>query len=226
VYVAILPPCKEYNLDYRVNDVTVHTEDIFVECESAYQEINKEIYLSPVSLAGPASIVDLPKGSPPGKKEKGEVVVAAAVAKERALTDAEVKEKAGKHVAPDGTYADEYAKFYPYNAKDIDQNEERWKQFVDVVVGLIDKNGKANVVIEASASKVPTKTFGTNENLSRQRMEDARTRLLEAVKARGKDETKLYLEAVNNLVQGPRYAGDFKNTEKYGKFQYAKLKVR
>jgi hypothetical protein len=46
VYVAILPPCKEYNLDYRVNDKTVHTEDIFVECESAYQEINKEIYLS------------------------------------------------------------------------------------------------------------------------------------------------------------------------------------
>lgn len=21
-------PCREYNLDYRVNDVTVHTEDI------------------------------------------------------------------------------------------------------------------------------------------------------------------------------------------------------
>ncbi len=226
VYVAILPPCKEYNLDYRVNDKTVHTEDIFVECESSYQEINKEIYLSPVSLAGPASIVDLPKGSPPGKKEKGDPVDAAAKEKERALTDAEIKEKAGKHVAPDAKYADEYAKFYVYNAKDIDQNEDRWKQFVDVVVDLIDKNGKANVVIEASASKVPTKTFGTNENLSRQRMEDARTRLLEAVKARGKDETKLYLEAVNNLVQGPKYGGDFKNTEKYGKFQYAKLKVR
>jgi hypothetical protein len=74
VYVAILPPCKEYNLDYRVNDKTVHTEDIFVECESSYQEINKEIYLNPVSLAGPASIVDLPKGAPPGSKEKGEPV--------------------------------------------------------------------------------------------------------------------------------------------------------
>jgi hypothetical protein len=74
VYVAILPPCKEYNLDYRVNDVTVHTEDIFVECESSYQEINKEIYLNPVSLVGPASIVDLPKGAPPGKKETGKPV--------------------------------------------------------------------------------------------------------------------------------------------------------
>ena len=227
VYVAILPPCREYNLDYRVNDKTVHTEDIFVECESAYQEINKEIYLAPVSLAGPASIVDLPKGSPPGKKEKGEPVKKeGTTGKEEPLTDAQVKEKAGKHTAPDASYADEFVKYYAYNVKDIDQNEQRWKEFIDVVARLISEKGEAKVVIEASASKVPTKTFGTNENLSRQRMEDARSRLVEAVKARGLDPDKLRLEAVNNLVQGPRYQGDYKNTDKYGKFQYAKLKVR
>jgi hypothetical protein len=97
---------------------------------------------------------------------------------------------------------------------------------VNVVVDLINKNGEARVVIEASASKVPTKTFGTNENLSRQRMEDARNRLIEAVRARGADASKLKLEAVNNLVQGPRYQGDYQNTDKYGKFQFVKLKVR
>ncbi len=247
VYVAILPPCREYNLDYRVNDKTVHTEDIFVECETAYQEINKEIYLSPVSLGGPASIVDLPKGSPPGSKEKGEPVpapgtkpepgkpdptkpgkpepgVVADVPKPR--TDKEVKETAPKHVTPDASYADEYAKYYAYNIKDIDQSEARWKQFIDVVIGLIEKNGEARIVIEASASKVPTRTFGTNENLSRKRMDDARQRLVEAVQARGQDASKLKLEAVNSLVQGPRYVGDYQNTEKYGKYQYVKLKVR
>lgn len=250
VYVAILPPCREYNLDYRVNDKTVHTEDIFVECETAYQEINKEIYLSPVSLGGPASIVDLPKGSPPGSKEKGEPVPAPGTKPEpgkpdpvkpepgkpepggvvadvpKPKTDKEVKETAPKHVTPDASYADEYAKYYAYNIKDIDQGEARWKQFVDVVVGLIEKNGEARIVIEASASKVPTRTYGTNENLSRQRMEDARKRLVEAVQARGKDPNALKLEAVNSLVQGPRYQGDYQNTDKYGKFQYAKLKVR
>lgn len=245
VYVAILPPCREYNLDYRVNDKTVHTEDIFVECESAYQEINKEIYLAPVSLGGPASIVDLPKGAPPGKKEIGEPVKpkdgAVTVVepgkepkegkvtkegKEKPLTDAEVKEKAGKHTAPVATYADEFAKFYAYNMKDIDQGDARWKEFIDVVVKLINEKGEARVVVEASASKVPTKTFGTNDNLSRQRMEDARKRLVEAVQARGADPNKLMLEAVNHLVQGPRYLGDYQNTEKYGKYQYVKLKVR
>jgi tetratricopeptide (TPR) repeat protein len=224
VYVAILKPCREYNLDYRVDDVTVHSEDIFVECETSYQEINKEIFLNPVSLAGPAVIADRLKGDPPGKKEPGERV--GKDVKDRPLTDAEVKDRVDKHVAPDAAYADEYAKFYAYNMKDIDPNEARWKQFIDVVVGLIDKNGEVRIVIEASASKVPTRTFRTNENLSRQRMEDARKRLVEAVEARGKDPNKLKLEAVNSLVQGPRYVGDFKDTEKYGKYQYVKLKAR
>ncbi len=218
-------PARSTTLDYRVNDKTVHTEDIFVECESAYQEINKEIYLNPVSLAGPASIVDLPKGAPPGSKEKGEPVKGGKGVVEAPLTDAQMKEKASKHVAPDATYDGEYAKFYAYNMKDIDQNDAKWKEFIDTVVDLIEKNGQAKVVIEASASKVPTKTFGTNENLSNKRMEDARTRLLEAVAARGKDNTKLLLEAVNSKVQGPKYDGDFRNTDKYGKFQFVKLKV-
>ncbi|MBK8947640.1 MAG: hypothetical protein IPM68_01895 [Flavobacteriales bacterium] len=227
VYVVILPPCKEYNLDYRVDDKTIHTEDIYVECETAYQEINKEIYLNPVSITGPASIVDLPKGSPPGSKEKGEPTKSGEKAKpEEYLTDAQLKEKGKTHTMPDASYAAEYAKYYEYNKKDIDQAETDWKGFIDTVVGLIDKNGKATIVIEASASKVPTRTFGTNENLSRQRMDDARKRLIEAVQARGKNADVIYLEAINSLVQGPAYKGDYINTEKYGKFQYVKLKTR
>ncbi len=228
VYVAILPPCKEYNLDYRVNDKTVHTEDIFVECESAYQEINKEIYLNPVSLAGPASIVDLPKGAPPGSKEKGEPLKGGKGgkgAKEAALTDAQLKEMATKHKMPDANYSAVYSKYYAYNMKDIDQSDADWKRFIDSVATIIERKGSAAIVIEASASHVPTKTFGTNENLSNKRMEDARARLVEAVQTRGKDSQKLLLEAVNHLVQGPSYKGDYKDTEKYGKYQYVKLKV-
>ncbi len=227
VYVAILPPCREYNLDYRVNDKTVHSEDIFVECESAYQEINKEIYLNPVSLGDPASIVDLPEGSPPGKKEPGEPVKLPSDTTKTTtdLTDEE-KETAPPRPAPDASYADEFTKQYAYNATGIDEGDARWNSFLDKVEELIAKNGTANVVIEASASKVPTKTFGSNENLSRQRMEEARKRLVDAIKARGHNADLLRLEAVNHKVQGPRYAGDPQNTEKYGKFQYVTLKVR
>ena len=137
------------------------------------------------------------------------------------------KDKEGKqHVTPDATYAGEFVKYYAYNIKDIAQNEADWVKYIDAVIAAIDKVGKASVVIEASASKVPTKTFGTNENLSRQRMEDARKRLIEAIQARGKNPDMVFIEAINNKVQGPKYLGDFQNTEKYGKFQYVKLKVR
>lgn len=215
VYVAILPPCREYNLDYRVEGKTIHTEDIFVECETSYQEINKEVYLNPVSLAGRAIIADLPPGSPPGGTPRGD------------KPKPEEGSGDGKGaIAADAKYSDEFARFYPYNAKDIDPADPRWKQFIDVVVSQIEKNGEARIVIESSASKVPTRTYGSNETLSKKRMEDARNRLVDAIKARGLDADLLKLEAVNSLVQGPRYAGDYKDTEKYGKFQYVKLKVR
>lgn len=246
VYVAILPPCREYNLDYRVNDVSVHNEDIFIECESAYQEINKEIYLDPVSLGSPATVADLPKGRPPGSKEVGEPVTLPNVVVPGVTTPpagvVPVPEPGTAVVppvvppvhqdVPPGTvtpgagYVDEYVKFYAYNDKDINQNEVRWKQFIDAVADVVATKGSARIVIDASASKVPTRTFKTNENLSRQRMEDARSRLVEALKTKGVDVDKVTLEAVNSMVQGPRYNGDFTDTEKYGKFQFVKLKVR
>ena len=244
VYVAILAPCKNYNLDYRVNDKTIHTEDIFVECESAYQEINKEVYLNPVSLDGAASIVDLPEGAPPGSKETGDPVkggvtvvgpdspvppappIAEAVPAKEPLTDAQRKEQGEQHVTPDATFAAEFVKYHAYNETEIDVSSAQWKDFAAKVVALFDKQETVNVTIEASASHVPTKTYGTNDKLSNTRMEVARKALLDAVRTAGKDPKNLLLGSVNHLVQGPKYRGDYKNTEKYGKFQFVKLKVR
>jgi tetratricopeptide (TPR) repeat protein len=220
VYVAILPPCKNYNIDYRVNDTTVHTEDIFVECESAYQEINKEVYLNPVSLGGTANIVDLPPGAAPGSKEKGEPVPAVVP-----LTDEQMKEKTAAHVMPNATYDAEFSKFYDYNAMGIDTTDASWKNLIAKTVELLKKNGEVKVVVEASASHVPTKTYSTNDNLSGMRMEAARQALVGAVRAVGLDPNNLKLEALTHLVQGPQYAKDPLNTAKYGKFQYVKLKV-
>jgi hypothetical protein len=43
---------------------------------------------------------------------------------------------------PDATYADEYAKFYAYNMKDIDQNDARLEGVHRCGRGLIEKNGR------------------------------------------------------------------------------------
>src|SRR5690606_41428777 len=68
-------------------------------------------------------------------------------------------------------------------------------------------------VIEASASKVPTKTFGSNENLSRQRMEEARKRLVDAIKARGHNADLLRLEAVNHKVRSEEHTSELQSRE-------------
>ncbi|MCC6840728.1 MAG: PD40 domain-containing protein [Flavobacteriales bacterium] len=232
VYVAILAPCKNYNLDYRVNDKTVHTEDIFVECESAYQEINKEVYLNPVALAGAASIVDMPEGAPPGSKEPGVPVKDGVVqAGEEttippAKTDAQRQQQGEHHVTPDASYAAEFVKYHGYNEKGIDIGTAEWKDFVTKVLALVDQQATVDITIESSASHVPTRTYGNNDKLSTLRMEEASTRLIDAIKAAGKDPAKLRLVSVNHLVQGPKYRGDYKDTAKYGKFQYVKLKAR
>ena len=82
-----------------------------------------------------------------------------------------------------------------------------------------------NIEIEGSASYVPTRTFGSNKKLSTYRSNEAKEMLMNKLKAAGVNLTKVKIVAINSVVQGPKYKGDFKDTEKYSKFQYIKLKA-
>jgi hypothetical protein len=245
--VVILPPCKEYNLDYQVNNETVHTEDVYVECETAYQEINKEIYLNPVTLTDPAQVKDLPYEPTPTPSSTPVVVppvipnipivenpvvpkptdpiVSPTPKPVTAVTPGDVNKTKEPAIAAGVKFAAEFTKYYGYNMKDIDPQDPDWTGFISQLGKLIEENGSATLIIEAGASKVPTKTFRTNENLSKQRMEDARQRLISALKNAGIDADKVFISAINHLVLGPNYAGDYQNTEKYGKYQYVKLRA-
>jgi len=284
VYVVILPPCKEYNLDYRVNDQTVHTEDVYVECETAYQEINKEIYLNPVTLTAPAEVKDLPydptipeipstvSESPvvnrtpavvetpvvppptetgsgagsttervgtisavtpkdePAVEEKPMVDIPAVGGKPKAVTavtprDVERSKSEASGIRPGVKYEAEYTKYYGYNMTDINMQDSDWKKFIADIGSIIETNGSANLILEASASKVPTTTFASNELLSKTRMEDARGRLIESLRGSGIDPDKVYISVIGHDVTGPNYRGDYGNTKKYEKFQYVKLRA-
>lgn len=118
----------------------------------------------------------------------------------------------------------EYQEFYGYNMKGVNKKEE-WDKYVETVVELIEKRGYAQIEVEGSASYVPTKTFKNNKDLSSKRAADGQEKLMKELKKRGVDTSKVKVVAVNNRVQGPKYAGDFKNTEKYGQYQYLKMKT-
>lgn len=119
----------------------------------------------------------------------------------------------------------EYQKYYGYNLKGVDSDEEMWDKYVAGIITMIEKRGYAKVEIEGSASYVPTKTWKKNSILSEKRAEDGKKKLLAELEKRGVDTSKVKFVAVNSKVQGPKYEGDFKNTEKYGKYQYLKMKA-
>jgi hypothetical protein len=49
-YIIMLTPGKDYRIQYKVEGAIMHVEHIFVPEESAYQEIEKSIDLSPIEL--------------------------------------------------------------------------------------------------------------------------------------------------------------------------------
>jgi len=119
----------------------------------------------------------------------------------------------------------EFQKFYGYNVKGIQNDEKRWNEFIESTISIINTKGSVNIDIEASASYVPTKTYSSNKELANKRANDANEMLLASLKLKGVDSSKVKFVAVNAKVQGPKYAGDFKQTEKYGKYQYIKIKA-
>ncbi|CAG5084612.1 hypothetical protein [Parvicella tangerina] len=118
----------------------------------------------------------------------------------------------------------EYQEFYGYNKKGVNKKKE-WDKYVETVTELIEKRGYAQVEVEGSASYVPTRTYKNNSDLSAKRANDGKEKLLKELKKRGVDTSKVKFVTENSRVQGPKYEGDFKNTEKYGKYQYLKMKA-
>ncbi len=211
-YVFNLEPCHKYSVEYTRDEKTFYETEMDVPCGSGYQEINKVISLDGVPL-------DQVKGDAIANNGTG------------TQEDVKAEDATGKNEA--GTTNDnttdevvekvEFQKFYGYNEKGIKSEEERFRVFVKGVEAIIAKRGFAKVDVEGSASTVPTRTFKSNTLLAKKRSEEAKSILLEILKSNGVDLSKVKLVSVNSVVQGPKYKWDYKNTKKYGKYQYIKL---
>lgn len=117
-----------------------------------------------------------------------------------------------------------YEKFYKYNVKDISLSEGEFQKFIKGIGLLVEANGEAVITIESSASKVPTKTYGTNDNLAQKRANDARDRILEGLTKYKIDATKVKILEIDTKVQGPEYNNDaYTNRKQYEPFQYVKI---
>lgn len=187
VFVAILPPCYDYAVEYLIDGETAGVDSFSVDCESAYQEIEKTLLLNPVLL--------------------GEGGNTAVVSK---------SEGAGKPA--------EFKRFFGYNENLLAIEEDIFRDFMGNVKRIFEEKGKVTVRVTGSASKVPTKTYGSNQKLADLRAQNAKERILKYADEFGIAKEKIIFTEVEGLVQGPDYRGDFKTgKEKYREHQFVRL---
>ncbi|MDZ4750408.1 MAG: hypothetical protein SGI87_02250 [Flavobacteriales bacterium] len=206
-YVAILQPCIGYHIEYIKGKEIFHEEYVNVPCETSYQEIEREVYLMPVALVQDQPIiVEKPKKEILTFDEKNPVKV-------------QFIEELG--------YA-EFSRFFVYDFKDFGVEEPKFQEFISNIKKIIDMNkGKVTVVIESSASKVPSRKFKNNEDLTSWRNKTAQDQVVSELKKLGYKEGQHFAFAESRkLVQGKEYENDRDSMRAYyEQYQYINLKA-
>ena len=230
VFVAILEPCNDYDIDYTVNGISIKQETISIDCGSSYREINREILLDPVNLTnstveGDDIEVDVKtddnKEVVEETNEEGNVTQTKVTEDDVTVISTTKDDITVVSTSDVGTaYFDVY---YGYNQTGTSLDRERFEMFIDDIKDIIQKKGSIDITIEGSASRVPTDTWGTNEKLAKARAEQGRDNLISSLKAKGINTSNVNVMAVDSSVQGPTYTGDYKNIEKYTKYQFLKI---
>ncbi len=119
----------------------------------------------------------------------------------------------------------DFKMYFKYNVSEIDPDDGDFRAFVDSLVSVIRKNGSVKLTLLAAASQVPTRKFATNKDLSIDRAEKCKQRVMKSLKEAGISEDKVTWIKVNAYVLGPTYHGDFLTKKKvYEKYQYVKIR--
>lgn len=119
----------------------------------------------------------------------------------------------------------DYEYYFKYNKNVNDDAEPAWTSFIDKIVELSNRK-IVFVTINASASKVPTRTFKNNAQLAASRANKLSDRIKEAFVAKGGNLKKLKF-IKKSAVGGPAYNGDWDlGRTKYEAHQYVKAKAK
>ena len=121
----------------------------------------------------------------------------------------------------------EYSHYFVFGSAEFNIGEKDFTEFVGSVEKLIAKKGKVSILIEASASNVPSLRL-TNDEIAARRSENAVNVITKELIKRGylENEDFAFLKSIN-LVQGKKYENDaMKNRTEYEKYQYIKVKVQ
>ena len=97
---------------------------------------------------------------------------------------------------------------------------------INKAVAHAKSNGKVTIDVESSASKVPTKTHGSNAKLAYKRAIAAQEVVVNSLVSKGIARENILINNVTTGVQGPNYNGDFANKKMYEQYQFVIIKIK
>lgn len=208
-YLSGLEPCKQYEIDYQnINQSATIYKDFFnTSCDTGYIVIEKDLLLNPdYTVYEPIVIIDT-------------VVKVDTVIQDPVVVVDPINEIIEfKNI--------EFKRYLGFNKNTLSTKNEDLQGFLKQIEKQL-KEGRKEITIEiyASASMVPTQTFQSNAELADKRASNVE-KMLNDYFAKNKYREQVKIEIVEAIVQGPQYAADFDNEEKYGPYQYVALKTR
>lgn len=113
---------------------------------------------------------------------------------------------------------------FGYNKNKLSISRGDLKRFIKEVEEQLDA-GRNSVTIHivSSASHVPTKMYGSNENLARIRAENVKYDLVSYFSRKSEYTGKVNVVVLGTKVDGPSYEEDAENKAKYEPFQFVEL---
>jgi hypothetical protein len=120
----------------------------------------------------------------------------------------------------------EFMHYFDYNKNKLSVDKGTLKKFVKSVEVQL-KAGRPNITINvySSASKVPTKTYETNEKLTQIRAENMKYDLSTYFESKDDFKGKVNVVVVSAIVDGPDYVEDAQSVKKYRPYQFVGLKT-
>lgn len=121
----------------------------------------------------------------------------------------------------------EMISYFDYNKNKITATDKEFKNFLNQLTSQIDA-GRKNITIEiySSASKVPTSSFSSNEQLAEFRAENMKKLLNEFLESNPSYKSLITIKTTLVTVDGPDYQKDAMNKNKYRPYQFVGIKTK
>lgn len=130
-------------------------------------------------------------------------------------------------VTPVDQYANfEFMKYFDYNKNKVTNSDDELASVLSKIEDQIKKGRKSITLnIYSSASKVPTKTFGSNDKLAQSRAENLQKQLKKYFESKPELASKISVVIKTVIVDGPEYERDANNNGKYRPYQFVGFKT-